>query len=352
MKFNRRHILLIILFCLLFAFFLPIKVHYSFESTAIVFPLKEWHLTRITDDALISELVDNQTNFSSHLKNYKFERSDISQIHFKDFLRSGVFVNSGDTLAYIHTFYLRNEITRLKNLKKTEEKNLLVNITGEKQELIDQAYNQYQLAKQQLNYDKKNFERYQDLVKDSIISPSEFEIFENTLHLSEINVQIAYHEWISLKAGSKPEEIDYIREMIDSYGREIKALEEQLEQYYIISPIDGVVGFDRVLNSVISVTDTSGYVLKIPVQVKNIRHLPNISSIRFSNSDRTVIQNAIFLGLEEKMSILGSQQMAVAKALVDGGHNALHSGMAVKCRIYCDRITLYELFKRGISLNI
>jgi hypothetical protein len=352
MKLNRRHFLLIILFCLLCTFFLPIRVHYSFESTAIVFPIKEWHLIRITDDALISELVDNKTNFSSHLKNYKFERSDISQIHFKDFLTSGVVVNRQDTLAYIHTFYLQNEITRLRNLKKTEEKNLLVRMTGEKQELIDQAYKQYELARQQLNFDKKNFERYQSLVNDSIISPSEFELFENTLQLSEISVQIAYQEWMSLKAGSKPEEIDYIREMIDAYSREIEALEEQLEQYYITTPIGGVVGFDRVLNSVISVTDTSGYVLKIPVQVKNIRHLPNISSIRFSNSDRSVVQNASFLGLEEKMSILGSQQMAVAKALVDGGTNALHTGMAVKCRIYCDRITLYELFKRGISLNL
>jgi hypothetical protein len=352
MKLNRRHILLLLLFSLLLTFFLPIKVHYSFESTAIVYPFQEWHLLRVGDDSYISELVDNKINFSGYLKSYKFERSDISQVLFRDHLKSGEFVGRGDTLAYIHSFYIYNELTRLRNLRNTEEKNLLVNLAGEKPELIEQAYNKYELAKQKLDFERKNYKRFQNLFHDSIISPAEFELIENTLQIAEINVQIAFNELTTYKSGSKPEEIDYIKQRIEAYGKETKALEDQLEHYHIISPIDGVVGFGKVLNGIISVTDTSSFVLKIPVLVKNIRHLPNISSIRFSNSIRENHSNATFLGLDEKVSIIGNQQIAIAKALVDGGNNAMHSGMAVKCRIYCDKVTLFELFKRGVSLNL
>jgi hypothetical protein len=351
MKFNRRHILLIVLICLLFAFFLPIKVHYSFESTAIVYPTKEWHLIRVRDDAYISELVDNKTNFSSHLKNYKFERSDISQIKFNELLKSGTSVKRGDTLAYIHSFSITNELIRLKNLRSTEEKILLVNLAGEKPELIEQAYKQYELSKRQLDFEQKNYKRFQQLHNDSIISPAEFEQAENTLQIAEINVQIAYNELITYKSGSKPEEIDYIKQRIDACDREIAALEEQLAQYYILSPIDGVIGFDKVLDGIVSVTDTSSFVLKIPVQVKNIRYLPYISSIRFSNTVRENHSDAAFLGLDEKVMIVGNQQVAIAKAQVNMESSTLHSGMAVKCRIYCDKVTIFELMKRGISLN-
>jgi hypothetical protein len=50
----------------LFTLFLPIKLYYSFEATAMVYPVREWHLKRGQDDSYISELQNFKTNVLSH----------------------------------------------------------------------------------------------------------------------------------------------------------------------------------------------------------------------------------------------------------------------------------------------
>ena len=55
-----------------------------------------------------------------HLKRYKFERGDISEVNIKEDLKSGDFITQDDTIAYIHSYFIENEITKLRNLKEVE----------------------------------------------------------------------------------------------------------------------------------------------------------------------------------------------------------------------------------------
>jgi hypothetical protein len=354
MKFNRRIVLLIILILAIIVLFLPIKVNYSFDSAALVFSTKEWNLKRGADDSYISELIDNESNVISNLLSYKFERGDVAEVHIRENLASGDYVTTQDTIAVIHSFFIENEIIRLTNLKEIEEASLKMTVTGEKQTLIDQSKQQLEFAQQQLDLEIRNYERQKKLYLDSVISLSEFEIYENQYELARINVQIANKELLTLETGAKSEEIDYIQQKIDSYKKEIQTLEKMQGQYIIKPPIDGVVSFNRVLDGIITISDTNRFILKIPVKVNNIQYLKGISGIKFSIPGYTEKIDASFINIEGNVNIdtTSNQQMIIAKALITSGIKGIYPGMAVSCRVYCDKITIFEFLQRSIQLKI
>ncbi len=353
MKFNRRIVLLIILILATIGVFLPIKVNYSFEATALVYSTREWNLKRGQDDSYISELQDNETNVMSNLMSYKFERGDVAEVNICKNHVSGDYITTKDTVAVIHSYFIDNEIIRLKNLKQIEEAALDVTITGEKQTLIEQGRQQLEFAGQQLDLAQKSYERQQKLYNDSIISLSEFEIYENQFNLAKINVEITDKALLSLETGAKSEEIDYIKKKIESYEREIETLEKMKDQYYIQSPVDGIISFNKILDGIMTVSDTSRYILKIPVKIFNIQYLDRISSIKFSIPGSVEKTDASFVGIDENinLNLTTNQQLIIAKALINHGIKGIYPGMAVSCQVYCDRITILDFLRRGIHLK-
>jgi hypothetical protein len=354
MKINRRFVLLVILILALITIFLPIKVNYSFEATALVYSAREWNLKRGADDSYISELVDNETNMVSNLMSYKFERGDVAEVQIRKDLVSGKYVTAKDTIATIHSFFINNEITRLVNLKQIEEAALNVTVTGEKQTLIDQSKQELEFARQQFDLALKSYERQKKLYLDSIISQSEFEVSENQYHLAQITVQIEEKELLSIETGAKSEEIDYIKQKIDSYQREIQTLEDMKEQYFIKSPIEGIISFNRIVDGILTISDTNRYVLKIPVKLTNIHYINSISGIKFSIPGDTEKIDASFICIDENvnLSLSSKQQHILAKALIDHHVTGIYPGMAVACQVYCDDVTIFEFLKRSINLRV
>jgi hypothetical protein len=354
MKFNRRIVLLIILILALIVLFLPIKVNYSFDATALVYSVREWNLKRGQDDSYISDLQNNETSVISNLMSYKFERGDVAEVHIRKDLVSGNSITTRDTLAVIHSFFIDNEITRLENLKQVEQAALNVTLTGQKQTLIDQSRRELEYARQQFDLEQKNYERQKKLYLDSVVSQSEFEIYENKYNLAMINVQIGEKELLTIETGAKNEEVDYIKQKIDSYNKEIQTLKDIKEQYYIKSPIDGILSFNRVVDGIITISDTSQYILKIPVKITNVQYLNSISGIKFSIPGSREKIDASFVCIDENvnLSLSSKQQHILAKALIKRGIEGIYPGMAVACQVYCDEVTIFEYIKRSINLRV
>jgi len=351
MRFNRRHVLLLIGLLAIIVIFLPIKMHYSFQATSLVYPAKEWYLKKATDDSYVSELHDFEKDVISHMIAYKFERGDISELHIKDGLATDDFVEKGDTVAYIQSYLIENDIVRLRNLIEVEKASISVNNTGAKQELIDEAVQEYEFAKLKLDLEEKNYKRQQKLFQDSVISEADFEVADNTFHLAEVNVQIAESALLSLKTGRKAEEISLIYQKIDSYKNQIENLEDLLDQYYIKPAISGVLRFSTSNNRIITVSDTGRYILKIPVKVNNIQYLASISAIRFSVPGYDDEIEASFAGLDNNVNMAANEQMLIAKAIINLKLKRVYPGMAVQCEVICDKITIFEFLKRGIHLK-
>jgi hypothetical protein len=351
MHFNRRHILILILILAVVTVFLPIPVRYNFIATAKIYPLKEWKLSRGLDEGFISQTYNYETDALSDYIHYRFERGDIAELKIREGLQFDGLIGGGDTVAWVESFYIQNEITRLSNLRDVEKANLNVLSTGEKQELIDQAQRQYNYAIQQLELEKKNYARQEILYRDSVIPAAEFDLYENSLKLAEINADVAKKQLQALEVGQK----DPVREMsqtqIGSYEKEIKRLEDQKAQYTIVTPFNGRLTYDVSLGGVLKVSDNERLVLKIPVPYQQASYLDNLHSVTFSTPDNKVKLEASFKGFEENVSLIQNQQFLIAKAITKESHDGIYPGMVVRCRIFCDEVSLLEYLKRNFSVS-
>lgn len=352
MRFNRRHILILILALLVLAVFLPIPVRFSFVATAKIFPLKEWKLSRGLDEGFFSQTYDYETDALLGYRSYRFERGDIAELRISRDIRFDSLVGAGDTVAIVESFFLENEITRLKNLRDIEIANLKVLSTGEKQALIEQAARQYDYARQQLDLEKKNFARQEILFRDSVITAAEFDVHENTLALAGINARVAYDGLMALMTGQKDPVLLMSEQKIMAYQSEIRRLEMQKEQYTIITPFEGMLTYDPALGGVLRVSDNRRLVLRIPVPYQHSAYLKQLHAVRFTTPDNKVMVNAAFRGFEENVSLIQNQQFIIAKAMtVEGAAEGIYPGMVVSCRIYCDKVSIFRYLQRNFALS-
>lgn len=352
MRFNRRQILILLLILVVITIFLPVKVRYSFEATAKIYPVKEWKLMRGAEEGIWSQTINYETGALCDFKNYRFERGDIAELEIREDLVFDGLINANDTIAGIKSYYIQNEITRLSNLRDVELANRSVVSTGEKQTLIEQAERQYNYALQQLDLEKKNYARQEVLFQDSVIAPAEFDIYENSLKLAEINAQVAYEALLSLKTGEKDQVVNMSEQLIKSYEKEIERLENQKKQYTIVSPVSGILNYDiDTLGGILKVRDISKLLLKIPVAYQHSSYLAKLHRVTFSTPDNKITVNASFTGYDESVNLIQSQQFVIARAVTEESSPGIYPGMVVKCRIYCDKVRLLEYLKRKFSVS-
>jgi hypothetical protein len=351
MHFNRRHILILLLVLAILSIFLPIPLRYSFVATAKVYPVKEWKLSRGTEEGFWSQTYDYETDALGDFKNYRFERGDIAELHIRKDLVFDAPIGANDTVACIESFFIENEITRLHNLQNVEIANMNVISTGEKQSLVEQARRQYNYAVQQLDLEKKNFARQERLYRDSVITPADYDSFENALKLAEINAQVAFDALTSLSTGEKDPVINLSEQKIRSYEIEINRLETQKAQYTITTPISGLLSYDTEIGGILKVGDISRLLLKIPVPYQHASYLNSLYKVTFSTPDNKITVNAAFTGFDEKINLIQSKQFVIARAVTTESTHGIYPGMVVQCRIYCDKVSLLEYLKRNFSVS-
>jgi len=352
MHINRRHILILLLLLLIVTVFLPIKVRYSFEATAKIYPAREWKLFRGAEEGIWSQTINYENNALSDFKNYRFERGDIAELEIRKDLDFGATIDANDTVGEIVSYFIQNEITRLANLRDVELANKGVVSTGEKQALIEQAERQYNYALQQLELEKKNIARQEKLYRDSVIPAAEFDLYENTFKLAEINAQVAHDALQALKSGEKDQVVNVSDQLVKSYEKEIERLEIQKKQYTIVSPISGTLNYDQDTTGIIlKVRDITQLLLKIPVVYQQSSYLDNLYKVTFSTPDNKITVPAEFKGFDENISLIQGQQFVIARAVTKESSPGIYPGMVVKCRIYCDKVRILEYLKRNFSVS-
>jgi hypothetical protein len=313
--------------------------------------VKEWKLSRGAEEGFWSQTYNYETDALGDFKNYRFERGDIAELQIRNTLAFDAPVEINDTVANIESYFIENEITRLNNLREVEMANMNVISTGEKQPMVEQAQRQYNYAMQQYDLEKKNFARQERLYRDSVITPADYDIYENALKLAEINTQVAYNELMSLSTGEKDPVVNLSEQKIRSYNIEIKRLESQKAQYTIATPISGLLSYNTETGGIIKVSDISRLLLKIPVQYQHSSYLSSLYKVSFSTPDNKITVNATFKGFDENINLIQNQQFVIARAVTTGPTPGIYPGMVVQCRIYCDKVSLLEYLKRNFSVS-
>jgi len=224
--------------------------------------------------------------------------------------------------------------------------------TGEKQSLIEQAERQYHYTVQQLELEKKNIARQERLFRDSVIAAAEYDLYDNTFKLAEINAQVAYDALQALKTGEKEQVVNVSERLIRSYEKEIERLEIQKQQYTITSPVSGTLFYDSDSTGIIlKVRDITQLLLKIPVAYHQSSYLEELDQVAFSTPDNKITVRADFKGFDENVNLIQGHQFVIARAVTTESSPGIYPGMVVKCRIYCGKVTLFEYLKRNFSVS-
>lgn len=346
---NRKQVVLLgFIVIVMIGLFLPIKITYKIKALAKVWPAREWYFMRNQDDSYISELFDYEKDAISHIISYKFERGDIATIRFQQSCTTGTQIKKGDTIGYIHSYLIENEIEKIKNQIATKKALLTAEESGSKQSEIDSYYQIFLFAKQALDLEKKNFERVQQLYNDSIIPLVDFEAAENAYKLAEISVDKAEFDYESSKTGEKPAELRIIDEQIIALENEISMLEKLKNKYFVISPIDGIILMDHINSKIFSVAQMETHILEIPVKASNSLYLDKISGIMPSISE----YEAEIIKVNEQANQIEGNQILILKAKLNHPEGNLKPGMMTEVDILCDRITLLTYLKRNLFTSL
>lgn len=351
-----------ILLLIIVLFFLPIYIPFSFRTTAIIYPVKKWSLKTDLDGNFVGELKNYKTGVIEDLISYKFERGDIAKLQLKPSLRNNSFVNNRDTLGFIQSQLLDQRIQELENSIEVESKLLASSITGAKQEIIDNLRQKMVNADVNFDFAKKNYERAQILIRDSVISEIEYEVTENQYLNSLSQVEISRTDYKVATTGLKPEDISLIEERIRSLKRELDLSQKLKHDYTLQAPFGGKVIFDLYnmnLNPLdyLSISDTSSYLLYAPIKFNYRSYIDENTAIEFSIPGTDLKMEAQVYEISDNVELLpnglnvvSTTQVIFVFAKINSNSPLVFPGLTVQCRLKCDEILLRDYARRTLNI--
>lgn len=352
-RYSKHIALILVLGAIVSLFFMPIKVPFSFRTTALVHPLKKWSLRTDQDGNFFGELKNFQTGAIEQSTSYRFERGDIATLRVNGNVTNNSKVHQGDTLGYLYSRLVEERYQRLINQLAVEQRQLQSSLAGEKEEVVQNLQQKLVLAEQQLDLMKKNFERMQVLYSDSVITSAQFEDAESQYLSAITNVDIAKSNYQIALTGDKPENIALIRENIARYNKEIIFLEGTKQQYVLVSPINGKLILNQHLPKqvdYISIMDTSAFVIYIPIRFQYRQYLDDNMRFEFTVPGTDQPLEAEVVDISDRVELINSHQVLFVKALIVNQSPLIMPGLSVQSRFIGEPITIREYVQRTLNI--
>ena len=331
----------IALIAIIFLFILPINLPYSIKVPGKVLPQKEWVLSKTDNGMIVTQLINNKTGISEDYFVTQFERGDAVQLNLNS-KKNNFSVSKNDTIGIIHSNEINRELVKLQGKLAETKASLELNLTGNKKSIIDAAKETLAFSKEKSKEQKKILARLKAMFRKNLISKEEYEIAQNESNLNDINISIAQAQLEAVKTGEKPEQVQFINSKILSIENEISVLEKRLNNFVIISPINGTVNQIANSDTILFVADTSEYVILMPVNIKEKEYLKKDISIELQIPYNKKIIEADFYGLNNKVQIFNGTQVIFVKAIVDKNKLDFIPGMYVQCKLNLGSVSIKE----------
>lgn len=322
------------------------KVPYSFAVTAKIYPAQKWVLTRDTDGSLISTLYNHREGGISSYKSYKIDNGDVASLSIIPNTASSTFLQAGDSVAVLHSALIDERLNLAQSQLSELTAMLQVDMTGLKQADIDRAREELSSAQQQLALDSLNYERASTLFKENAVARAEFELAEGMYKQSLVQVKIAENALASASTGAKKEQISYTLSRIASSKKELDMIQRQKASHTLFSPIAGKADFNVSYEEVISVEDTTSYILHFPVKLSNKPYVSSFSKVFVTYPAGSTPMEGQIVDISNKVEYMSSRQLVFAKAELLEKADNVHSGMFLSCKVVCDEVTLLEYLSR------
>lgn len=335
-----------ILFVLVIVLLLPIKIPYSIKAPGKILPAKQWIVSKGPDGRLITVLKDNKLGISQNYSVSQFERGDAIQFSLRPNISSGSAIREKDTVASIYSNEIERQFIQLKGELEVAKASLAANESGEKQSSIQEEKERLEFMKKQADEQKKIFNRLEALYHKDLVSQEEYEISKGTAELNQINISIAEAHLQTVQSGVKKEQLDYIKSQVQALQKQIDILQKRFKNYTLISQVTGVA--NRILgnDTLLVVSDTSEFVVLIPVKWEERNYLFNNQKVYLKAPDSSVSQDATLVRIDKSIHPLNGGQVFLVTAFFNSPKIDFLSGLIVQCSIKCDPIRPVEYLKR------
>ncbi len=298
-----------------------IELTYTVSSKGLLYPGKEWVLSRTTDGNLINSLKDNFNNSLIDYTVTEFQRGDMASFAVRPQVLQKKQIEKGDTIAIIQS---QNELLRITELRgelAVQQRLLSVYASGERLQDIEVAYQQMILAQNEVKAQQRITERNRILYEKRHIPEEEYEVSLNELNIKEQEYLIAQTQYESLKGGAKPEQIELIQANIESLKQQIEQINRLMDAYTITSPINGIIikqqGTNTSYETILRVAQTTEYVIKIPVNVYQLPYLETGQKLNFHTPGTGEAFSAYIAGFDNTVQMIDGRQKIFLTAVTD-----------------------------------
>ena len=334
-------------------FILPIKIdHYLFVKGKIL-PSKEWIMYKGSDGRLTTQLVNYKTGISQSYDVNLFDRGDAMQFSFNPVLHSGYNVNINDTIAVVYSNEIERQIESLKGQINSAKASLSLNLTGEKQAIIQQENQNLEYAVKQADEQKKILDRIKSLYDKGLVSQEEYELAKGSYDLYNINIAISKARLQTVESGAKAEQIDFVKAEITSLENELVVLKKRFEGFTITSPITGVVNRKTNSDTLLTISDKSEFILITPVKVGDKKFISDSAYINIYAPDKRQDMTATVIEIDNTVNILNGIQVVTVTSVINSKTKNILPNLFVDCYIHTGKLSpidyLIRIWQRIIN---
>lgn len=326
--------------------FLPIKINYNLYVKGKVLPAREWMIYKGTDGRLTSQLINYKTGMSQSYDVTLFDRGDAMQFAFDTSLHSGSKVDLNDTIAIVYSNEIERQIENLKGQIISAKASLSLNLTGEKQAVIDEENKNLDYAIKQAEEQKKILDRMKTLYEKGLVSQEEYEIAKGNYDLNVINISISKAKLLSVETGAKKEQIGFIKSQIASLENELAVMKKRFEGFTITSPLNGNVIRKTNSDTLMTITDDSELILINPVKVYDKRFIVDSAEVLiYVNGEKQNVKARIF-EIDNSVKIVNGIQVVTVSSVIDKKTSALIPNLIVDCYIHTGKLSPLDYLVR------
>ncbi len=331
---------------------LIVKLPYHISMPGKIYAASEWVVYKGNNGQLITQLNNRRTGIVKNYSIREFERGDDVSFTMLPHFTMGASINEADTIGYIFSNEIQRQIILLKGQLNVARANLELNVSGEKESIINEAKENLAFQTRKAEEQKKILGRKKALYESNLISQEEYEIAAGTAALNEIEIGIAEAQLKSAQSGAKNQQVDLIKQQINSYENEIAIWQNRLKDDKLVSPISGVVNQMTMGDTLFIISDTSSFIVLLPIklQEKNYIKVDDLITI-----ESPFLKNKI----EAKLKVIGNSvhyltktPVVYGKAFIRVKDKSLLTDMLARCTIECGYITIFEHVKRMMNHNL
>lgn len=321
---------------------LPVSVPYTITAPGKILCANEWVVALNRDGGIAAFVADRVSGVTRQYSLAQFNRGDAVSFSIDPRITTGVSVHAGDTVGVARSSEVERELERLRGELRNAIASLAVTVTGEKQAIVEEAAQTVEHAKRQAEDLDAVYARQKMLFEKGLVSEQEFDLAQRRAATAQIEVSIAEARLRSVTTGAKKEQTEFVRSQILSLQNEIRALERHEQGFRLISPVSGIVTQMGGSDTLLVVSDTTSYVVVMPVPVHERTSVLPEQQVRISATEVAGIPGASVLKVDRAIQSLNGQQVVFATAQMHQAPAEVLNGLLARCTIDCASLTPWE----------